>query len=65
MIDFATTEFGRIDVLVNNAGLAVGRPLVDIDPDHVNAQIALNIAGPLFVSKHATLAFSDAGGVII
>ncbi|MDE8346924.1 MAG: glucose 1-dehydrogenase [Acidocella sp.] len=65
LIDFAISEFGRVDVLVNNAGLAVGRPLIEIDTDHVNAQTALNIAGVLFASKHATLAFGDAGGAII
>lgn len=65
LIDFAISEFGRIDVLVNNAGLAVGRPLIEIEADHVNAQTALNIAGVLFTSKHATLAFGDVGGSII
>jgi 3-oxoacyl-[acyl-carrier protein] reductase len=65
LIDFAISEFGRIDVLVNNAGLAVGRPLIEIDADHVNAQTALNIAGVLFASKHATIAFGEAGGSII
>ncbi len=65
LVDFAIKKFGRLDVLVNNAGLAVGRSLVEIDADHVNTQIALNIAGVLFASKHATLAFGDAGGAII
>lgn len=65
LIDFAVSEFGRVDVLVNNAGLAVGRPLMEIDADHVNAQTGLNISGLLFVSKHAVLAFGDAGGTII
>ncbi|MDD2877249.1 MAG: SDR family oxidoreductase [Acidiphilium sp.] len=65
LIDFAVSEFGRIDVLVNNAGLAAGRPLIEIDADHVNTQTALNIAGVLFASKHATIAFGDAGGSII
>lgn len=65
LIDFAIKKFGRLDVLVNNAGLAVGRSLVEIDADHVNTQIAVNIAGVLFASKHATLAFGNVGGAII
>jgi 3-oxoacyl-[acyl-carrier protein] reductase len=65
LIEFAIGAFGQVDVLVNNAGLAVGRPLIEIDADHINPQTALNIAGVLFASKHATLAFGDAGGAII
>lgn len=65
LIDFAISEFGRIDVLVNNAGLAVGRPLIEIDSDHVTALTALNIAGVLFASKHAAIALGDTGGCII
>lgn len=65
LIDFTISEFGQIDVLVNNAGVATGRPLVEIDVAHVNAQTSLNITGVLFASKHATIAFGDAGGSII
>jgi NADP-dependent 3-hydroxy acid dehydrogenase YdfG len=39
--------------------------LIEIDADHLNTQTALNIAGVLFVSKHTTMAFGDAGGSII
>ncbi|GAA5266041.1 3-oxoacyl-[acyl-carrier protein] reductase [Acidiphilium sp. MT5] len=65
LIEFAIGAFGQVDVLVNNAGLAVGCSLIEIDADHINPQTALNIAGVLFASKHATLAFGDAGGAII
>ena len=47
---------------INQRCIHAPRP---IDADHVNAQTALNIAGVLFASKHATIAFGDAGGSII
>jgi 3-oxoacyl-[acyl-carrier protein] reductase len=60
-------NFGRLDVVVNNAGLAVGAPLAEIDEAHIHSLTAVNIAGVLLVSKHAAAAFPapPVGGVII
>jgi 3-oxoacyl-[acyl-carrier protein] reductase len=65
LVDFAMTKFGCLDVLVNNAGIAAGMPLSEIDAAHIDAHISTNIIGLLYVSKHAVLAFSDRGGSII
>jgi 3-oxoacyl-[acyl-carrier protein] reductase len=65
LIAFATQSFGRLDVLVNNAGIAKGCSLDKIDTAHINDLTAVNIAGLLFASKHAARAFGNAGGSII
>jgi 3-oxoacyl-[acyl-carrier protein] reductase len=65
MVDFAVAEFGRVDVLVNNAGIAAGKPLGEIDAAHIAAHVSVNIAGLLFTSKHVVAAFGDRGGSII
>ena len=65
LINFATTQFGPLDLLVNNAGRAIGAPLTDIDAEHMQTQTSLNIAGLLFATKHASAAFADRGGCII
>jgi 3-oxoacyl-[acyl-carrier protein] reductase len=60
LIDFAVETFGPLHLLVNNAGIAIGRPLAEIDD-----LTAVNIAGLLLASKHAARVFPAAGGVIV
>ncbi len=65
LIDFAVETFGPLHLLVNNAGIAIGRPLAEIDAAHITDLTAVNIAGLLFASKHAARRFPAAGGVIV
>lgn len=43
----ATDAYGRIDVLVNNAGQGLHAPIDEIDPDDFRAIVALNLVAPL------------------
>jgi NAD(P)-dependent dehydrogenase (short-subunit alcohol dehydrogenase family) len=36
-------RYGRLDVLVNNAGVGIGSPLADIKTKHLDMQIAVNL----------------------
>jgi short-subunit dehydrogenase len=45
------TVFGRIDVLVNNAGAAWSRPLASSPPDEVAGLLAANLLGAILLTR--------------
>src|SRR5207248_1169395 len=64
---FAETKaaFGRVDVLVNNAGVYEFKPLGEVTEEHFHRQFNLNVLGLLLVSQKAANAFGTNGGSII
>jgi 3-oxoacyl-[acyl-carrier protein] reductase len=61
----AKAAFGRVDVLVNNAGVYEFLPLERIDRAHFQRQFDLNVLGLLLASKEAAAQFGPDGGAII
>ncbi len=67
VVDYAVSLWGRVDVLVNNAG---GAPIADAataSPRYSESIIKLNLLGPLHFSQSAynVMQGQDDGGVII
>lgn len=54
--------FGRIDVLVNNAGWDVASSFVDSDPDDWDRAIQINLYGVLHTSKAVLPLMAEQGG---
>lgn len=66
-VAFIEEKFGRLDVLVNNAG---GAPMTDaatVSPRFSKAIIELNLLGPLYFAQaaHRLMAAQESGGSIV
>ena len=61
----ATTVFGGLDILVNNASSFYPTPLGDIDEDDWNDLIGTNLKAPLFLAQAAAAALRERSGLIV
>lgn len=64
---FAETKkvFGRLDVLVNNAGVYNFAPLDQITPEHFQKHFELNVLGVILAMQEAVKQFGPDGGSIV
>src|SRR6266480_1322836 len=49
----AIKHFGRIDLLVNNAGIYIPKPFTDYTPEDFELMIGTNVAGYFFITQQA------------
>jgi 3-oxoacyl-[acyl-carrier protein] reductase len=59
------TAFGRVDVLVNNAGIYEFAPLEAVTVEHYRRQFDLNVLGLLLATREAAKLFPASGGSVI
>lgn len=62
VIGAAVEKFGRVDTLVNNAGMFIAKPFTDYTDADFNAKISLNLAGFFYVSQQAIRQMLTQGG---
>ena len=66
LFDRAAREFGRVDIVVANAGILIAEPIADADAEKWRAVMNVNLFGYFLVTKHACrLMKSQRSGSII
>ena len=61
-VEAAITAFGKVNVLVNNAGIVQVAPLKSLDVDKWNRVLAVNLTGAMLGIKAVLGPMKDAGG---
>ncbi len=65
LFEAALTAFGKVDVLVNNAGVYEFAPIGNIYEEHYDRQFDLNVKGLLFATQEAVKVFGENGGSVV
>ena len=58
-------RFGRLDILVNSAGIGIGGTVEDLPPKHFDLQVGVNLRGLFLVTRAAIPLLRESRGWIV
>jgi len=64
LFDAAIAQYGRIDVLVNNAGILINKLIKDTTDEDFNRQFEINVKGTFNTMREAATRLADNGSII-
>jgi NAD(P)-dependent dehydrogenase (short-subunit alcohol dehydrogenase family) len=53
VVEAAVAQFGRVDTLINNAGIFIASPITNYSREQYDAAMATNVAGFFFITQEA------------
>lgn len=56
--------YGKIDILINNAGVMITKPLIDVTEEEFDQQFAINTKGTFFACQQAMKYMEEEGRII-
>ncbi len=65
LFEFVDGEFGTLNILINNAGSGVFRPVSELTVEEWDSTIGTNLSGAFYCSREAVRRFQPNGGWII
>jgi NAD(P)-dependent dehydrogenase (short-subunit alcohol dehydrogenase family) len=65
LVELTIKQFERIDALINNAGIAVNKPLETLSLEEWNRVLGINLTGTFLCAKHSSPHLQRNGGSII
>lgn len=64
MVEQTMARFGRLDVLVNTAGIGTYRPLASLDESFVRQMFDINVLGTIMLTKAAAAVMREGGRIV-
>ena len=64
LFDAAITHFGKIDILINNAGTAIFKAIQDTSDEELDRIFAINVKGTFYCLREAATRLSNGGRII-
>jgi len=65
LIDETIRQYGRLDILINNAGISMRAMFEDLDPEVIRKVMDINFMGTVYATKYALPYIKRANGSIV